>query len=114
MNDDSPAPKKKAYRKQTTRIQVRMTPDTHDKIKAICEASGVSMSELIRTWAEKRNITAKADVQQYNQLRQLGGLLKHTLQELRAKKVLDASLHASFEEALKGITQATSAIIKEG
>lgn len=111
MNDGSTSPKKKTYRKQTTRIQVRMSPETHDKIKAICASSGQSMSEVIRTWVDGRNVTAKVDVQQYNQLRQLGGLLKHTLQDLRKIGQLDNQIRAQFEEALSGIVKSTETLV---
>ena len=111
MNDGSTSPKKKTYRKQTTRIQVRMTPETHTKIKAVCEASGKSMSEVIRIWVEGRNVTSRVDIQQYNQLRQLGGLLKHALQDLRSKGQLDNQIRAQFEEALSGIVKSTETLV---
>lgn len=62
-------------------VNVRLTSVEKDRLKADAEAAGMSMSELVRAQYFRRKIVAQADAVMINELRKIGGLLKHVHNE---------------------------------
>ena len=102
----------KAQRRQTERLQIRVTPATKERLLAICTATGKSQAELIRQWADGRKVVSKSDAKVLAELRRQGGLIKSVLIDLRKRECLTDHLHDLLEEALHGIGQATEQIIR--
>ncbi len=101
-------------RRQTERLQVRVTPATKERLLAICRATGKSQSELIRQWADSRKVVSKSDSMALAELRRQGGLLKTMLVELRENGGLTDRLHEQLEETLGVIGHSTEQIILGG
>lgn len=59
-------------------VNVRVLPVEKEQLKLDAEVAGLSMSELIRRQYFNRPIAARVDLVMINELRRLGGLLKHT------------------------------------
>ena len=59
----------KTQRRQTERLQVRVTPATKERLLAICTATGKSQAELIRQWADGRKVVSKSDATVLAELR---------------------------------------------
>ena len=60
--------KSKIQRRQTERLQIRVTPATKERLLAICTATGKSQAELIRQWADSRKVkqvALKPDFKKY-------------------------------------------------
>ena len=51
----------KIQRRQTERLQIRVTSATKERLLAICTATGKSQAELIRQWADSRKVVSKSD-----------------------------------------------------
>ena len=66
----------KIQRRQTERLQIRVTPATKERRLAICTATGKSQAELIRQWANGRKVVSKSDAAVLAELRRQGGLIK--------------------------------------
>jgi len=58
-------------------INVRLTGAEKARLKEDADAAGLSLSELVRRRYFGRPIVANADAVMLNELRRLGGLLKH-------------------------------------
>lgn len=106
--------KSKIQRRQTERLQIRVTPATKERLLAICTATGKSQAELIRQWADNRKVVSKSDAAVLAELCRQGGLIKSALMDLRKRECLTDHLHDLFEEALLAIGQAKEQIILGG
>ena len=102
----------KIQRRQTERLQIRVTPATKERLLAICTATGKSQAELIRQWADGRKVVSKSEAKVLAELRRQGGLIKSVLIDLRKRECLTDQLHDLLEDALHGIGQATEQIIR--
>ena len=102
----------KIQRRQTERLQIRVTSATKERLLAICTATGKSQAELIRQWADSRKVVSKSDAAVLAELRRQGGLIKSVLIDFRKRECLTDHLHDLLEEALYGIGQATEQIIR--
>ncbi|GHS95620.1 hypothetical protein FACS1894107_17050 [Planctomycetales bacterium] len=58
-------------------FHIRMTPEEKSDWCAAANVAGLTVSEFVRRCCAGRTITARADVVMVNELRRLGGLLKH-------------------------------------
>lgn len=101
-------------RRQTERLQIRVTPATKGRLLAICRATGKSQSELIRQWADSRKVVSKSDSMALAELRRQGGLLKTMLVEFRENGCLTYRLHEQLEETLGAIGHSAEQIILGG
>ena len=104
----------KTQRRQTDRLQIRVTPATKERLLAICRATGKSQSELIRQWADSRKVVSKSDSMALAELRRQGGLLKTMLVELRDNGCLTDRLHEQLEDTLGAIGHSSEQIILGG
>ena len=104
----------KIQRRQTERLQIRVTPATKERLLAICTATGKSQAELIRQWAEGRKVVSKSDATVLAELRRQGGLIKTVLVELRSSECLTDHLHLQLEDALGSLGLAAEQIIRGG
>ena len=94
------------------RFECRITEAEKARFAELSAASGLSESEILRRWLAGRNVTSRTDQQLYRGLRSASGLLKTSITDLRAAGLLNPDIHASLEEALKDINEATSAIME--
>lgn len=62
---------------KTADVRIRFTPDEKAKAKAFAEEASLTLSEYIRRRATGMPVRSKADAQMINELRRLGGLVKH-------------------------------------
>jgi hypothetical protein len=67
---------KKERSKLTKRLDVRVSPEEKDEIRAIAESAGMPVAELVRLRALGRPVVAHTDATTVRELRRLGGLLK--------------------------------------
>ena len=104
----------KTQRRQTERLQIRVTPATKERLLAICTATGKSQAELIRQWADGRKVVSKSDATVLAELRRQGGLIKTVLVELRSSECLPDHLHLQLEDALGSLGLAAEQIIRGG
>ena len=104
----------KIQRRQTERLQIRVTPATKERLLAICTATGKSQAELIRQWADGRKVVSKSDATVLAELRRQGGLIKTVLVELRSSECLTDHLHLQLEDALSSLGLAAEQIIRGG
>ena len=104
----------KIQRRQTERLQIRVTPATKERLLAICTATGKSQAALIRQWADGRKVVSKSDAKVLAELRRQGGLIKSVLIDLRKRECLTDQLHDLLEDALLAIGQAKEQIIRGG
>ena len=102
----------KTQRRQTERLQIRVTPATKERLLAICTATGKSQAELIRQWADGRKVVSKSDAAALAELRRQGGLIKTVLVELRSSECLTDHLHLQLENALGSLGLAAEQIIR--
>jgi hypothetical protein len=67
---------KKGRRKLTKRLDVRVSPEEKDELRAIAEQAGMPVAELVRLRALGRPVVVRTDATTIRELRRLGGLLK--------------------------------------
>ena len=67
----------KGDRNKIERIYVRMTEDEKARASALSDEAGLSLSAYVRRRALGLPVHSKADAQTINELRKLGGLVKH-------------------------------------
>lgn len=85
----------------TARVNFRTTPSERNRLRAEAKAVGLSVSELSRRRTCKLPIPpAKTDRITINELRRIGGLLKHTLVETKGENSNEVA------EALRTVTKA--------
>ena len=58
-------------------IRVRLTEQSYIKAQRYADQCGVTISEYMRRVAERRKIVSRVEQNVVNELRRLGGLLKH-------------------------------------
>lgn len=63
----------------TARVNIRVTPAEQQRLKAEAKAAGLTMSSMLRRHYLGLHMTSKVEHQMVNELRRVGGLLKHTL-----------------------------------
>ena len=61
----------------TERLDVRVAPREKAQLRAIADAAGIVVAELVRRRALGRPIVSRTDATTIRELRRLGGLLKH-------------------------------------
>ena len=59
-------------------VHLRLKSEEKEQLKHDADVAGLSMSELIRRQYFSQTIRSRADDVMINELRRLGGLLKHT------------------------------------
>lgn len=67
----------KGTNNKTAGVRIRFTPNEKEQAKAIAKEAGLTLSEYIRRRALGLPVRSKADAQMINELRRLGGLVKH-------------------------------------
>jgi hypothetical protein len=67
----------------TARLDVRVAPAEKAQLRAIAEAAGVRVAELVRLRALGRPVVPRTDATTIRELRRLGGLLKRVHMESR-------------------------------
>ena len=67
---------KKGRSKLTKRLDVRVSPEEKEELRAIAEQAGMPVAELVRLRALGRPVVARTDAMTIRELRRLGGLLK--------------------------------------
>jgi hypothetical protein len=72
---DMPRPRR--AEQKTAPMQVRLTPAERAELAAAAADAGLTVSDYIRRRALGRRITARVDLTVINELRRLGGLVKH-------------------------------------
>ena len=96
-------PRPRRTEQMTTPFQVRLTPAERAELVAAAETAGVTLSEYIRRRALGRRVVARralTDIQTLNELRRLGGLVKHlALETVGSPDDLRAALAALREAA---------------
>ena len=60
----------------TERLDVRVAPDEKEQLRAIADAAGIVVAELVRRRALGRPVVSRTDATTIRELRRLGGLLK--------------------------------------
>lgn len=96
-------PRPRRTEQMTSPFQVRLTPTERAELEAAAEAAGITLSEYIRRRALGRRVVARralTDIQTLNELRRLGGLVKHlALEEVGNPDDLRTALAALREAA---------------
>ena len=96
-------PRPRRTEQMTAPFQVRLTPTERTELEAAAETAGVTLSEYIRRRALGRRVVARralTDIQTLNELRRLGGLVKHlALEEVGNPDDLRTALAALREAA---------------
>lgn len=62
---------------KTAQVRIRFTPDEKTQAEAFAKEGGLTLSEYIRRRALALPVRSKADTQMINELRKIGGLVKH-------------------------------------
>jgi hypothetical protein len=60
----------------TARLDVRVAPDEKTRLRAIADAAGIAVAELVRLRAVGRPVVSRTDATTIRELRRIGGLLK--------------------------------------
>ncbi len=68
---------KKGTNNRTADVRIRFTPDEKERAIAIAKEASLTLSEYIRRRALGLPVRSKADTQMINELRKIGGLVKH-------------------------------------
>jgi hypothetical protein len=67
---------KKGAAELTERLDVRVAPGERAQLRAIADAAGIVVAELVRRRALGRPVVSRTDATTIRELRRLGGLLK--------------------------------------
>jgi hypothetical protein len=98
---------KKSAAGLTARLDVRVAPGEKAQLRAIADAAGIAVAELVRLRALGRPVVSRTDATTIRELRRLGGLLKlvHTesgsAYSRETAAALDA-LHAAIRRLANG------------
>jgi len=68
---------KKGTNNKTADVRIRFTPDEKEQAKSYAKEGGLNLSEYIRRRAIGLPVRSKSDTQMINELRKIGGLVKH-------------------------------------
>lgn len=97
-------------RQRTVVLPTRLRPDEADAIKKKARDSGVPVSEFLRCAALGRKTRSTVDDQIINELRRLGGLVKHLFTEGGSTTLSLATdfraLRVKIEKAIEGLDDA--------
>jgi len=91
----------------TERLDVRVAPGEKAQLRAIADAAGIVVAELVRRRALGRPVVSRTDATMIRELRRLGGLLKMVHVESggaysrETAAALDA-LHAAIRRMARG------------
>lgn len=89
---------------RTAQVRIRFKPDEKAAAEALAQEAGLTLSEYIRKRALGLRVHSKADAQMINELRRLGGLLKHIHNETDgANSVKTAAVLVALVDAIKRI-----------
>lgn len=66
----------------TLRFEMRITPAELERLRTDADLAGVTVSELVRRRSLGRTVHAASDMATIRELRRLGGLQKHTINNL--------------------------------
>ena len=88
----------------TERLDVRVAPGEKAQLRAIADAAGIVVAELVRLRALGRPVLSRTDATTIRELRRLGGLLKKVHVESRGAYSREtaaalAALHAAIAAA---------------
>ena len=91
----------------TERLDVRVAPGEKAQLRAIADAAGMVVAELVRRRALGRPVVSRTDATTIRELRRLGGLLKMVHVESRgaySRETADAlaALHATIRRLASG------------
>jgi len=91
----------------TERLDVRVAPDEKEQLRAIADAAGIVVAELVRRRALGRPVVSRTDETTIRELRRLGGLLKMVHVESggaysRETAAALAALHAAIRRLAGG------------
>ncbi len=91
----------------TERLDVRVAPDEKAQLRAIADAAGIVVAELVRRRALGRPVVSRTDATTIRELRRLGGLLKMVHVESggaysRETAAAVNSLHAAIRRLASG------------
>lgn len=92
--------------KLTGRVNLRVTPAEHEKLREDADMAGLSLSELVRRRYFGRPIITRSDEVTVRELRRLGGLLKHLHNES------DGKLTKDYAAAIKQVAAAIERLAK--
>ncbi|MEP6653612.1 MAG: MobB mobilization protein [Myxococcales bacterium] len=95
---------RKGARALTTRLDVRVSPEEKDELRAIAKRAEMPVAEVVRFRALGRPIVARTDATTIRELRRLGGLLKKVHVDSRG------AYSAATADALAAIHSAISAL----
>jgi len=68
---------KKGTDNKTAQVRIRFTPDEKAQAEGFAQEAGLTLSEYLRRRALGQPVRSIADAQIINELRRLGGLVKH-------------------------------------
>ena len=89
---------------RTAAVRIRFKPDEKARAEALAQEAGLTLSEYIRKRALGLPVHSKADVQMINELRRLGGLVKHIHNETDGvNSVQTAGVLVALVEAIKRV-----------
>ncbi len=99
--------RKKGATGLTERLDVRVAPGEKAQLRAIAEAAGIVVAELVRRRALGRPVVSRTDATTIRELRRLGGLLKMVHVESRGAYSREtaaalAALHATIRRLASG------------
>lgn len=95
---------KKGTDNKTAQVRIRFTPDEKTKAEALATEGGLTLSGYIRRRALGLPVRSKADTQMINELRRLGGLVKHIHNQTEGVYSLETSgVLVQITEAIKRI-----------
>ncbi len=66
----------------TKQVNIRLTPEEHERLQAEAVAAGITLAELTRRRLLGLHITARVDAELIRELRRLGGLAKIAIRTL--------------------------------
>ncbi len=90
------------------RFEIRLTTGEREQLEQAADAAGLSVSELVRSRALGRVVTAASDMTTIRELRRLGGLQKHAMNKLLNRDGVTAECIATIialREAIERLAQ---------
>ncbi|MGU3559425.1 plasmid mobilization protein [Methylobacterium radiotolerans] len=66
----------------TKQVNIRLTPEEHERLQAEAVAAGITLAEMTRRRLLGLHITARVDAELIRELRRLGGLAKIAIRTL--------------------------------
>lgn len=88
---------KRRDERATSRLELRLTSDEREQLRETAESAGMSVSELVRRRSLGRPVIASADLTTIRELRRLGGLQKHVINQLLDRREVTAECIATIK-----------------